>query len=1013
MSEELLKALMQLFAIIAKQNNGPSSKESEFVYNFLSQQLDTATAEKYVNLFKEFSAKKNAEKRVSVTDSVQIIGIAKKINKILTQKQKIVVLVRIFELVKADPSGFDLKYAIIKTLADVFNVSAFDFSLIEPFILDTSIKKVEKSELLIIGRDSKAIKILHKDFGLPEPNGTNGFVYVLRIQSVNLFLFKPAGIIDVKWNSFTVKNDFIYVLAAGGVIQINIEKPIYYQEILSYFTPESSFLPLTFNIQDIHYKFPNGNVGLHEITISEGPGKLIGIMGASGSGKTTLLNIISGLQKPSAGKVVLNGINVHTESEKVKGVIGFVPQDDLLVEELTVYDNLFFNAQFCFSNLDKKEIESKVLNLLDSLGLAEIRHLKVGNYLNKVISGGQRKRLNIALELIREPSVLFLDEPTSGLSSKDSETIIKLLNQLSLKGKLIFVVIHQPNSDIYKLFDKIILLDKGGYLIYNGNPIEAVSYFKKMDKWINEEHGECSLCGNINSESIFNIIEAETVNEFGAYTGLRKTSPQEWSEFFKEKHLISSKEDVKQAPPNSLQTPSRWKQLLIYLNRDFLSKISNKQYIIVNLLEIPLLGFILSFIIRYVNNPDSNVYLYRENENIPAYIFMAIIVFSFMGISVSAEEIFRDKKILKRETFLNLSRTSYLLSKILILFSLSAIQSCFFVLVSNAIVGIHEMTFSYWLMLFTVSCCANMIGLNISGAFDSVVTIYVLIPLLLIPQMILGGAIFSFEKLNKYIGGGYRVPYIAEVIPARWAYEGLMVKQFKDNPFEQQFYELEKKESIYNYKRGPYISHLQKIRDEIVQLAKENYEPKGKEYAIDRMNLLQNEIKKEFALNPSIDFKFSSGKIEDITEPALDKIEKYLETLDAFYNLKLNAIVTQKEILLFKFQDSEAKKQAFIDYKNAYYNEYLSDVVKKTYSTKKLIEKDRELIQVIDPIFHDPSPASFFTAHFFAPTKVFFGKYFNTFAFNLFVLWSFILILYFFLYFDILKKIITFNMTFS
>ena len=149
--------------------------------------------------------------------------------------------------------------------------------------------------------------------------------------------------------------------------------------------------------------------------------------------------------KPEAGEVLINGVNIHDEADKVKGLIGYVSQDDLLIEELTVFDNLFYNASLCFGNLSDNEIAIKVENVLHSLGLYEIRDMKVGTPLNKKISGGQRKRLNISLELIREPAILFLDEPTSGLSSLDSENILDLLNDLKLKGKLIFVVIHQPS----------------------------------------------------------------------------------------------------------------------------------------------------------------------------------------------------------------------------------------------------------------------------------------------------------------------------------------------------------------------------------------------------------------------------------------------------------------------------------------------------------------------------------------------------------------------------------------
>ncbi len=149
-------------------------------------------------------------------------------------------------------------------------------------------------------------------------------------------------------------------------------------------------------------------------------GKLVGIIGGSGVGKSTLLNVLNGNLKPQKGKVLINGYNLNYEKEKseLQGVIGYVPQEDLLIEDLTVYQNLFFNAKLCLNQFGKDEIEETVNKILEDLDLQDIKDLKVGNPLKKVISGGQRKRLNIGLELIREPSILFVDEPTSGLSSK-------------------------------------------------------------------------------------------------------------------------------------------------------------------------------------------------------------------------------------------------------------------------------------------------------------------------------------------------------------------------------------------------------------------------------------------------------------------------------------------------------------------------------------------------------------------------------------------------------------------
>jgi ABC-type multidrug transport system ATPase subunit len=158
---------------------------------------------------------------------------------------------------------------------------------------------------------------------------------------------------------------------------------------------------------DVWVRFKQGRIGLRNIYLEEESGKLIGIMGASGAGKSTLLETLNGKIKPHHGEVLINGINVHKEPEKLRGLIGYVPQDDLLMEELTVYQNLFYASKLCFADMTDSQHHMLVTDTLKTLGIYETRDLVVGNPLQKTISGGQRKRLNIALELLREPPILF------------------------------------------------------------------------------------------------------------------------------------------------------------------------------------------------------------------------------------------------------------------------------------------------------------------------------------------------------------------------------------------------------------------------------------------------------------------------------------------------------------------------------------------------------------------------------------------------------------------------------
>ena len=250
------------------------------------------------------------------------------------------------------------------------------------------------------------------------------------------------------------------------------------------------------------------------------------------------------------------------------------------------------------------------------------------------------------------------------------------------------------------------------------------------------------------SEQLFSLIEANVLDEFGNPAHARKTTPVEWYNLYQKN--IAAKQSVEAISQKRIvipgQKPSRFQQFKVFITRDVLSKLSNRQYLLINLLEAPLLAFALSFLIKY--RLPGHEYIFRDNQNIPAYIFICVIVSLFIGLSVSAEEIFRDRKILKRESFLNLSRSSYLFSKIAIMFVLSAIQTFTFVIIGNTVLGIGNMYGDYWLVLFTTGCFANLLGLNISSSFNSAVTIYILIPILIIPQILLSGIIVKFEKLN-------------------------------------------------------------------------------------------------------------------------------------------------------------------------------------------------------------------------------------------------------------------------
>lgn len=1007
MSEEILKALMQLFAIVAKQDDGASQNIEKFVEEFLYTQLNEELVIEYKKLYEEFLGPADVEgaepkkKLTSVKDSVRTLGICKKINKTLTQKQKVVVLVRLLELLKADNSFTEQRMAIVDTVGEAFNFDKDEFKSIQQFVIQPVEELESINEILLI--NDKKFEEGHDHACKHVHSGLQGSIIILKVLSEELYFLRYTGGSDIYLNGLPVNYKRVYLFASGSTVKVPTGKPVYYSDVVTHFMADSDIPKISFEANNLEFKFPNGRIGLRDINISEPGGKLIGIMGASGAGKTTLLNVLSGIESPSGGEVLINGVNIHTRKDDIKGIIGYIPQDDLLIEELTVYENLFYNAKLCFKDKTDEELDKMVIHTLANLGLLETKDLKVGNPLQKTISGGQRKRLNIGLELIREPSLLFVDEPTSGLSSRDSENVIDLLRELTLKGKLIYVVIHQPSSDIYKMFDKMVFLDVGGYLIYYGNPVEAIVYFKKADLQANADQGECPICGNVNPEIIFNIIESKIVDEYGRITDKRKILPTQWRALYDKNVIPDKTEQIKESPPKALNIPSWVNQLKIFTKRDLLSKISNKQYLIINLVEAPLLALILAFIIRYTAKADKG-YIFRENDNIPAFIFMSIIVLLFIGLTVSAEEIFKDKRILKRESFLNLSRSSYLFSKIAILFTLSGIQSLLFVLVGNSIVGIQGMYFEYWFVLFTVSCFANILGLNISNTFNSAVTIYILIPLLVIPQMILGGAMFNFLKLNTAVGGGPKVPIIAEVMTSRWAYEALAVNQFKNNAYEKVFYKLEMEESEANLKLSHWVPAVRELSDDALSSSTIKGDSANKVYKT-VSTILINELTKEAQLASKYKFKDLDLLVKSkINDTIAANIELYLDSLEGYYKDKMNEATSLKDKKVTKIQASKGTERFYKVYDECY-NEYLSNVVRQALETKKYVRGDDKLIQVADPIFQNPEGKTTLRSHFYSPVKYLFGLAIPTLYFNMIIVWIFSILLYVTLYYSGLTRL--------
>ena len=794
MTDIILSSFLSLFALFGKEEQVDETRAKAMLVSYLRHQFGIRNIDSYLDLYSDM---RGVYEMTDDLDTEQAVAsICSNLQGKIRSTEAEMLLLRLMEFCGVKE---DSVHTIFKVMAETFGVNGHLFRDFVNFVA---------------GKPSSHV-ILH------QLDGFDGQLKTLIIPATGVIVFTYTGSETVLLNDVPVLSGSYQVLQQSSVLKGKDGRPVYYSTILDAYNRKSGkkdkgVQRVEFCGRDINFRFPNSDNGMHDLSFNLHSGELLAIMGGSGTGKSTLLSILNGSLKPQEGTITING---HDISEPgAKDLIGFVPQDDLLIEELTVYQNLLFTARLCFAGMSEQEIDRRVMKTLKDLGLDAAKDLKVGSPINKYISGGQRKRLNIALELIREPAVLFLDEPTSGLSSSDTEKVVNLLKEQTFKGKLIVVNIHQPSSDVYKLFDRLWLLDKGGYPVFDGNPIDAITYFKEAACYADAETSACPTCGNVNPEIVLNIIDEKAINNSGEISDERKVTPQEWHELYLKNRppelLNSHTPELLTLPPSDQRKPGKLRQFAIFIHRNFRTKITNLQYLLIALLEAPVLAVVCAMLTRYAP-PEG--YSVMDNKNLVSYFFMSVIVATFIGMSGSAEEIIKDRALLKREKFLQLSYGSYIWSKIVFMAALSLLQTLLFILIGNTIMGIHGLFGVWWFILFMTSLLANLTGLLLSQCLSSVVAIYISIPMLLIPQILLCGLVVSFSDLTPGSTTG-NVPLIGDVIPSRWSYEALAVTSYTDNRYEKPFFEVDKQKYENQFYNAAFLyeleSQLETMNDE-------------------------------------------------------------------------------------------------------------------------------------------------------------------------------------------------------
>lgn len=548
-------------------------------------------------------------------------------------------------------------------------------------------------------------------------------------------------------------------------------------------------------LDKLSYRHPNGTYGLENISIESFSKDFCCIMGPSGSGKTTLVKTIAGYHRPENDDMLLyNNLPLMQNYKSFKRYIGYVGQDDVLFENLSVYENMLYYARIKSPDMSEEELEQRIDALLIDLGIYGKKHTVTGSPEKRLLSGGERKRLSMALELITDCEVLILDEPTSGLSSFEATKILDILSYIARQGKIVYVVIHQPNMEMFLRFSHMLLLDEGGHLAYYGRTKSALRYFSKYTMLTNK---------TVNTpDDILGILEAvkrspsgEIIYESDAQNNkypVRVKQPEEWNEEFenrKKDFSVSAFEDFKAEKiiPREVKfdIPKQTKRTFALFARNLANKFNDSSAILLSFIIPAALAVFLSGVLRY--NEGGGAYTYNDNIHIPKYLFLVSIIFIFLAISNSISEVLKDRLFIYKEKTLGYSAVTYLFGKTITLLIISLYQVFIFMLISFwmlkiPIVIIHEgeLFFRLFWRFYSISIISSLatisLGLFISSFLRSEKAAFLAVPLLIIPQIIFGGLFLHFNELRmlNVVNPQRPVPIVCNLAYSRWMYESYL-----------------------------------------------------------------------------------------------------------------------------------------------------------------------------------------------------------------------------------------------
>lgn len=568
----------------------------------------------------------------------------------------------------------------------------------------------------------------------------------------------------------------------------------------------------TVSIENLNHRFGSDKVVLDNVSFSIKRGEMLCIMGPSGSGKSTLLSTLAGHLKPNRGKVRLNGMSLYDNRTRLAPFIASMPQEEALNPQLTVRQHLIHACTVRRPHLSSTEHYKRVESILAELALQPLARRRVGSAGEKTLSGGERSRLNLGLDLGSAAEIFLFDEPISGLSSKDSEHVAETLHTLS-RDNIVVASIHRPGARVLRMFDKVLMLDQGGRIAFYGTPMAMSQYFQEACKDLNvlpPTRLNRQELGQMDADFVFDVLETPLHGRASRESGgVRRFPATFWQERFEGSQLldeVSKGESPEQTnlgdvalsadhmavPMRSRrQRSAEWLRLFrTHLYRSLISKFRNRGTIYSILLESPLLALLIGATLRA--SPDGS-YEFSSALHLPVYLFLTVTIGMFLGLTNSATEILRDSPLLRRERNCRPGTLLYVSAKFISLSIPALLQCGIYTYLGHMMLDIEGMFLLHWGWMTLTALCGTAMALTISAIVTTERAALSSVPLLLVPQILLAGALVPFDEMNRGLfQGGDKgreegsEPIPARFMPLRYAYEGMMVTQATENLFEKQ-----------------------------------------------------------------------------------------------------------------------------------------------------------------------------------------------------------------------------------